>query len=124
MDISFSILGWFNLDDQVNSWNVQTTRGNISSDKHTAFAGLELFQGNLTLSLSNLTVDDFNVFGDLIRELDLVCFLLLAAEDDGLSTSVASEDVSKSSFTILIRAIDSEMLDMLSCLFLQIFHEI
>ena len=107
MNVSFSIFGWFNLDNQVNAWDIETTRCYVGSDKNLTFAGLELLKGNFTLSLSYFTVDDFNVLThDLVRKLDLVRFLLLAAEDDGLTASIASEDVSKGRFTVLVGTID------------------
>ena len=90
VNVSLSIFGWLNLDDQVNAWNVETARRNICSDKDIAFVGFELLKGYLTLSLSDLAVNDLDALRNLVGDLDLVRFLLLAAEDDGLSTSVAS----------------------------------
>ena len=106
MNVSFSIFRWFDLNDQVNAWYIKTTRCNIGSDKYLAFASFEFLESNFTLSLSNFTVNDFNVLAhDLVRKLNLVRLLLLAAEDDGLTTSIASEDVSESRFTVLVRTI-------------------
>ena len=96
MNVSFSIFRWFNLDNQVNAWDVKTTRCNIGSDKYLAFLSFELLESNFTLSLSYFTVNDFNVSAhDLVRKLNLVRLLLLAAEYYGLTASIASEDVSE-----------------------------
>ena len=107
MNVSFSIFRWFDLDNQVNTWNIKTTRCHIGSDKYLAFASFELLESNFTLSLSYFTVNYFNIFAhDLVRKLNLVCLLLLAAEDDGLTASIASEDVSESRFTVLVRTVN------------------
>ena len=55
----------------------------------------------------------FNVLLDLVGQLDSVGFLLLSAEDDGLATTVAGQDVAEGGLAILVRAVDGEMLDRL-----------
>ena len=90
MDVCLCVLGRLDLDDQVDSWDVETTRSDIGGDENIALFGFELLEGDFTLSLTDLSVDNLDLLLDLVGELDLVSLLLLAAEDDGLSTSVAS----------------------------------
>lgn len=124
MDVCLCVLGGLDLDDQVDSWDVETTRRDISGDEDITLFGLELLEGDFTLSLTDLSVDNLDILLDLVRELDLVCLLLLATEDDGLSTSVASQDVGEGSFTVLVRTVDGEMLNALGSLFLKILDEV
>jgi hypothetical protein len=90
MDVCLCVLGRLDLDDQVDSWNIKTSRRDISGDENIALFGLELLESDFTLSLTNFSVDNLDILLDLVGELDLVSLLLLATEDDGLSTSVAS----------------------------------
>ena len=93
MNISLCVLWWLNLNDQIDTWDVESTGGNVSGDENFAFVCFELFQGNLALSLSYFTVDHLDVLLDLLAEFDLVGFFLGGAEDDCLATSIASKDV-------------------------------
>ena len=81
------------MNDQIDTWNVESTGGNVSGDENFAFVCFELFQGNFAFSLSYFTMDHLNVLLDLLTEFDLVGFLLGGAEDDCLAASIASKDV-------------------------------
>ena len=67
MNIGFCILGRLNLDDEVDTWDVETTRCNISGDEYTEFLLLEAFKGDFTLILGDITVHNLNVFLNLFR---------------------------------------------------------
>lgn len=124
MDVCLCVLGGLDLDDQVDAWDVKTTRSDIGGNEDIALLLFELLERNFTLPLADFSVDDFDVLLDLVGQLDLVGLLLLAAEDDGLATSVASEDVGEGSFTVLVRTINGEMLNALGSLFLKVLDEV
>ena len=125
MNVSFCIFWWFNLHDQVDTWDVQATRGDVSGDQDIAFELFELLEGDFALPLTNLTVDDFDVLARyLVGDFDLVRFLLLSAEYDGLTATVAGQDVCESCLTVLVWAVDGKMLNLLGGLLFKIFHQI
>ena len=68
MDVSLSLLGWLNLNDKVDIWDVKTTRSNVSSDEHAELSFLEPLHGHLTLVLSDVSMHDLDVLLDFIRE--------------------------------------------------------
>lgn len=76
MDVSLCILGGFNLDDQVNAGNIKTTGSNIGSNQDLEFVLLEALKSDFTLVLSNITVHDFDLVLDLVRQQQLVRFQL------------------------------------------------
>lgn len=68
MDISLSVFWWLYLDYQVNRRDVQSSRRDISGDKHAEFLFFKPFQRDLSLVLSDVTVHHFNVFLDFVGE--------------------------------------------------------
>jgi len=61
MNVSLNFSRWFELDDQVNIRNVQTTRCNVCSDQDAKFALLKPSDGAFSLTLSDVTVHNLNV---------------------------------------------------------------
>ena len=111
MNVGLSLLGWLNLDDQVHVGDVKTTRGDISGDKDAELAFLEALHRYLTLVLSNVTVHDFDVLLDLVRQEQRVGISLRLSEDNDLATlSINDQDVSKRGQTVLEWALNSQML--------------
>ena len=66
MDVGLSLLGWLDLDDQVNVGDVETTGSNISGDEDSKFAFLEALHRDFTLVLGNVTVHDLDVLLDFV----------------------------------------------------------
>lgn len=66
MDVGLSVFWGFDLDNEINTRDVQSTSSNISSYKHTELFVLESLESDFTLVLSDVSVHDFNVLLDLL----------------------------------------------------------
>lgn len=66
MDVGLSVFWRFDLDNEINTRDVQSTSSNISSYKHTELFVLESLESDFTLVLSDVSVHDFNVLLDLL----------------------------------------------------------
>ena len=67
MDIGVGVLGAVNLNDPVNSWEINTTRRNIRTEKHCVLLLDELEVDGRTLVLILLTVKLEQILADLER---------------------------------------------------------
>ena len=125
MDVGLSLLGWLNLDDQVHVGDVKTTRGDISGDKHAELSFLESLHRDLTLVLSDVTVHDFDVLLDLVRQEQRVGISLRLSEDNDLATlSINDQDVSKRGQTVLEWALNGQMLHVPSRLVFELDSQV
>lgn len=110
MNVSLCVLGRLDLDNQVDAGDIEAARCDVSGDEDTELFLLEALEGDFTLVLGNVAVHHLNVFLDLLREKQVIGLLLGGSEHDNLATSVANEDVSKSANTVLVWAVDGQML--------------
>ena len=126
MDVSLRLLRWFDLDNQVNVWDVKASGSHIGSTEHSELAFFEALHRDFSLVLSDISVHDFNVLLDLVRQDQRVAVSLGLGEDDRLSSvaSVANQDVCQRCDTVLEWAADGEMLDVLGRLVLEILAQI
>lgn len=125
MDVSFTIFWRFNLDDQFNIWNIETSGSDVSCYQHTKFVLFESLQGNLSLILSDVTMHDLNVFINFIRQDQVICFHLCGGEDNGLSsTTINGQQISQSLLSVMVRTVNRYMIDVLLSLFSKILGEI
>lgn len=91
MNISFDILWGLDLNNQVDVGNVETARCNVGRNEHLELLLLESLEGDLTLSLSNVTVHDLKILLDLVGQDQLVGFCLGLTEDNGLAETTVDE---------------------------------
>ena len=124
MNVGFSILRGLDLNDEIDARDVKATGSNISCDQHAKLVLLKALKSDFSLILRDITVHDFDVFLDLFCHEQVIRLLLGRGEDNALSTTVANEDVSKSIETVLVGAVDRQMLHGFGCLILQILDEI
>ena len=97
VDVGLSLFGRLELDDEVDIWDVKTTRGDICGHEHSEFALFEALHCDFTLVLGNVTMHDLNVLLDLVRQQEGVGIGLGLREDDDLTTlAVDYQNVSKS----------------------------
>lgn len=86
MNVGLSLLGWLDLDDQVNVGDVETTGSYISGDEDSEFAFLEALHGDFTLVLGNVAVHDLDVLLDFVGEEQGVCIGLRLGEHNDFAT--------------------------------------
>lgn len=61
MNVRLSILWWFNLNNEINIFDIKTSGGNICCDQDLKFTLLESLHCDLSLVLSNITMHNFNI---------------------------------------------------------------
>ena len=125
MNIRFSVFWWLDLDDQVDVLNIDTSRGDISGHKHLEFTFFEPFQGDFTLVLRDITMHNFDILLDLVREYQRICVLFCLREYNGFSiVSVNDEGVSKGRHSVLVGAFDGQVLYLLCSLVFEVDRQI
>lgn len=68
MDVRLSLLGWLQLDDQIDVRDIKTSRGNVSGDENAELALLKSLHRDLSLILSNVSMHYLYVLLDFIGE--------------------------------------------------------
>jgi len=64
MDVGLGVFGGFHLDHEVDVGDVDTTGGNVGSNKHAEFVLFKTLKGYLALVLGDVTVHYFDVFAN------------------------------------------------------------
>ena len=67
MDVGLRFFWWLDLDDEVNLGNIKASRCDISGDQNLEFALLESLHGDLSLILSDATMQYLDVIVDGLR---------------------------------------------------------
>ena len=125
MDVRLSVLGWLNLDDQVDVGDVEAARSHVRGHQHLELALLEALDGDLTLTLDDVTVHDLHLLLDLLGEDQLVSVLLGLSKHDSLRVAtVAGERVSQGRQSVLVGALDGEMLHGTRRFVLQVLRQV
>jgi hypothetical protein len=125
VNVGLSVFGRLDLDDEINVRDVEASRCHIGSDKHLELALLEALDRDLALVLDDVAVHDFHVLLDLVGEDELVGVLLRLGKDNSFcALSVANERVSESRESVLVRALDGEVLHLPGGLVLQVLRKI
>ena len=65
MDISLSVLGRLNLDDQVDTRDVKTASSNVCGHQNAKLLLLKALQGDFSLVLGDVTMHHFDILFDL-----------------------------------------------------------
>ena len=95
MDVGLCLLRGLDLDDEVDVGDVKATRRNIGGDEDSELAVLEALHRHFSLVLGDVSVHDFDVLLDLVREQQRICIRLRLGEDnDFTSLAVDGQDVS------------------------------
>ena len=83
MNVCFRLLGWLQLDYEVDVGDVKTSRCDISGNQNAEFAFLEALHCHFSLILGNISVHNLNILLDFIREQERVgiCFRLREHND-------------------------------------------
>ena len=68
MNVGFRVFRWLQLDDKLDVWDVEATRGYISGYKDLELVVFESLQGHFSLVLSDVTMHDFDLVCDLVGE--------------------------------------------------------
>ena len=125
MDIGFRIFWWLNLNDQVNIRNIEPSCSHICCNEYAELVLFKSSESNFSLILSNISVHDFDLTCYFLREQETVGLSFGGAEDDTLSkSSVNNEHISKGLHSVVVRAADRDMVDILLCLTFEIFRKI
>lgn len=125
MNVGLSFLWRLKLDYEVYVRDIESTRGNVGCDKYLELVLLEALHRDLTLVLRNITVHNFDVLLNLVREDERVSIGLGLREDNGFAfATVANKDISKGRQSVLERTRNSQVLDGPRSLVLQVLTEI
>jgi hypothetical protein len=124
MDVGLSVFWGFDLDNEINTRDVQSTSSNISSYKHTELFVLESLESDFTLVLSDVSVHDFNVLLDLLWHEEGIGFGLGWCEHNGLASAVDNEDVSESSDAVVVGTVNGQVSDCPGCFVLEVWHQV
>ena len=110
MDIGFGVFWWLNLNNQVDILNIQSSWGDICGNQNLEFSFFESFHGYFSLILCNISMHNLDVLLDFVWEDQLVGIVFGLSENNGFSiSSVADQDVSQSRHSILIWAVNGQM---------------
>jgi len=125
MDVGLSLLGWLDLDDQVNVGDVKTTGSNISGNEDSEFSFLEALHCDFTLVLCNVAVHDLDVLLNFIGEEQGVCIGLRLGEHDHFATfAVDYKDVGQGGETVLEWALNSQVSHITCSLVLELDSQV
>ena len=125
VDVGFRILGGFNLDNQVDIRNVDTSSGYVSCNKYAKLSLLEPSESDFSLILSDVTMHDFDVLVDLLRQQARFGFCLGGCEHNSLShSSVDDQDISECLHTVMVWTVYRNVVDVLLGLGLQVLCQI
>lgn len=89
MNVRFRLFWRFNLNDEVDTGNVQASRSDISRHQNAKLFLLESLEGHFALRLWNITVHNFDVIPNFFGEKQLVRILFSRSEHDGLTAAIA-----------------------------------
>ena len=76
MDVSFCIFGGLDLYDEVDAGDVKTARSDVGGNQDAELFLFEALESDLSLVLRNVSVHDFNVFLNFLRQKKVVGLLL------------------------------------------------
>jgi len=108
MNVSFSVFWWLDLNDEIDVFDVKSSWSNIGGNQNLEFTFFESLHGDFSLILGNVSVHDFNVLFDLVRQNQRIGIKLGLRENNGFSiSSIADEDISKSWHSVLVWAFNS-----------------
>ena len=131
MNVGLRVSGRLNLDHQVDIGDVEASGGDVGGDQHIEFALLESLESDLALVLPNISVHHLNVVLDLVSENQLIGVGLGLREHDSLARAVGVltspvnyEKIGQDRQSVVERAIDSQVIDSLSCFVLEVFGQI
>jgi len=95
VDVSINLFGWFQLNDQVDLWNIESSGSNVCCNEAFKFTLLESLESDLPLLLRNVTVQNLSLLLQVGFQEDFVGFLFGLAENNGssVSSSVKVDDV-------------------------------
>ena len=82
MDVRLGVLGWLNLHDEVNTGNIKSSSSDVCSYENIKFLIFESLEGDFSLVLGDVTVHNFDILLDFVRQQELVGFLLGRSEDN------------------------------------------
>ena len=95
MDVSLCLLGWLDLDDEVDIRNVKSSWSYISGNQDSEFSFFESLHRHLSLILRDVTMHHLNILLDFVRQNEGVSVSLGLREDDSLSSlSVDDKNIS------------------------------
>ena len=95
MNVGLSVLWRLDLHYQVDTGDVKSSGCDICGHQNVELFLLEPLQGHFALVLRNVTMHDLDVLLDFVGEQKLVGLQFGRGEHDGLSDTVADEDVSE-----------------------------
>jgi hypothetical protein len=85
VDVSLSVSGRLNLDNQIDIRDIKTSGGNISSNQDIEFALLKSLESYLTLVLANISMHDLNIVLNFISENQLISISFGLSENDSFA---------------------------------------
>jgi len=89
MDVGFCVFRGLDLHNKVNGGDVKATGCHIGRHQNAELFFFEAFECYLTLVLCDITVHDFNVFFDFLREQQVVCLFFCRSKHNDLAATVA-----------------------------------
>lgn len=105
--------------------DVQSSRGDISCDQASELAILEPLKGDFSRGLTDITVHTLNSLLDSVSESQLVSISFGRRETDRLAlASIARDDVGQHRNSLIVWAVDDQVLDLLGSLVPQVLAKI
>jgi len=89
MDVGFCVFRGLDLHNKVNGGDVKATGCHIGRHQNAELFFFEALECYLTLVLCDITVHDFNVFFDFLREQQVVCLFFCRSKHNDLAATVA-----------------------------------
>ena len=87
MNIGLSIFWRLHLDDEFDAWDIKTPSSDVSGNKHLELHIFEPLESDLSLILSYISMHDFNIMCDLVREQCSISISLCGSKDKNSSCS-------------------------------------
>ena len=125
MNICFGFLGWFDLNDEVDVWDVKASRGDICCHQYSKLTLLEALHSDFSLVLSYVTVHYLDVLLDLVGEKEGIGVSLGLGKDNYLATlAIDNQNVCQGRESVLEGTLDGQMGDIFCRLVLEFYAEV
>ena len=126
MDVRLCVLRRFELDDEVNIRNIKASGGHVGGNENLELAVSESLEGDLSLTLRNVSVENLDFVFEMRTLDDFVGLLFSLGKDNGFSfqADVDEKEVGEGGESVVLWASDGEMLDIFGGLVLEVSGEV
>jgi hypothetical protein len=113
VNVCIDLLGRLELHDQIDLRDIESSSCHVGGNEALQFSLLEGLEGDFTLFLRDVAMQNLRLLFQVGLEQDLIRFFLGLAEDDGstVPTTVQVDYISNDRVAVVVRAIECEMFD-------------